>query len=197
MIIHSPFLLTMSNAFARSTNATYSPLFSPRHFIWSCLRTNTMSVVPLLAPNPHWVSGRWSSAMVGTNLFRSTRARIFPAMESSDSLIVGAIWLFFLFLYKVMMTASRRLLGGLPCSQQQKRSSWSLLCNAGLPSFQSSGGIPSTPGTLPLLNCSMALVISFTESSSFNSALNGCWGMRRTAGSWTTRSARKNQLFYH
>ena len=46
------------------------------------LRMNTMSVVPPLALNRHWVSGRWSSVMVGTNLFRSTWARIFPAMES-------------------------------------------------------------------------------------------------------------------
>ena len=44
--------------------------------------SKNMSVVPLLALNPHWVSGRWSSAMLGTNLFRNTRARIFPAMES-------------------------------------------------------------------------------------------------------------------
>ena len=41
-----------------------------------------MSVVPPLALKSHWVSGRWSSAMVGTNLFRSTRARIFSATES-------------------------------------------------------------------------------------------------------------------
>ena len=48
MIIHNPFLLTMSNALIRSTNATYSPLFCSLHFFWSCLRTNTMSVVPPL-----------------------------------------------------------------------------------------------------------------------------------------------------
>ena len=66
----------------RSTNATYSPLFCSLHFSWSCLRMNTMSMVPILALNPHWVSGRWSSAMVIINLFRSTQARIFPMMDS-------------------------------------------------------------------------------------------------------------------
>ena len=87
------------------------------------------------------------------------------------------------------MTASRRSLGSLPCSQQQTRSSWSLLCNAGPPSFQSSGGIPSTPAALPLLNFSTALVISSQRKS--NSALNGYLGMWRTDGSWTTQSVLK------
>ena len=54
MIIHSPFLLTESNALVRSTNATYSPLFYSLHFSWSCLRTNTMFVMLLLALDPHW-----------------------------------------------------------------------------------------------------------------------------------------------
>ena len=42
-------------------------------------------------------------------------------------------------------------IGSLPCSQQLSKSSWSLLCNAGPPSFQSSGGIPSTTAALPLI----------------------------------------------
>ena len=99
-----------------SPQTLHSPLFCSLHSSWSCLRMNTMSMVPRLALNPHRVSGRWSSAIVGTNLFRSTRARIFPAMESSDPL----------FSYKVTMTALQRSLGSLPCSQQQTRSSWSL-----------------------------------------------------------------------
>ena len=71
-----------------------------------------------------------------------------------------------LFLYKVMMIALLRSLRSLPCSQQQTRSSWSLLHNAGPPSFQSSGEILSTPAALLLHKCSMALVISFIEGSS-------------------------------
>ena len=89
------------------------------------------------------------------------------------------------------MTASLRSLGSLPCSQQQTRSLWSLLCNAGPLSFQSSGRILLTPAALPLLNCSMVLVISFPEDSSSNSALKGCWGMQRTTGSWMTWSVLK------
>ena len=53
MIIHSPFLLTMSKALFRSTNATYCPLFCSLHSSSNCLRTNTMSVVLLLALNPY------------------------------------------------------------------------------------------------------------------------------------------------
>ena len=82
MFIYSKFLIIESNALVSSTNTTYKPLFCSLHFSWSCLRMNTMAVVPLLALNPHWVSCRWSSTMVGTNLFRSTQARIFPAVES-------------------------------------------------------------------------------------------------------------------
>ena len=78
MIIHNPFLLTVSDALVRSTNTTYSPFFCSLHFSWTCLRMNTMlALLPLLAHNPHWVSGRWSSARVGINLFKSTRTRIF------------------------------------------------------------------------------------------------------------------------
>lgn len=86
-----------------------------------------------------------------------------------------------------MITALRRSLGSLPCSQKQTRSSWSLLCNAGPPSFQISGGIPLTSIALLLLNCSMALVISSAEGSPSTSALTGCWGMLRIAGSWMTQ----------
>ena len=182
MIIHSLFLVTVSNTLARSTNTSYSPLFYSRHFFWSCLRMNTMSVVPLLALNSHWVSGRWSSAMVGINLFRSKWARIFPAMKSR---VIP--WLLeqsdfsTSFLYKVMMTESQRSLGSLLCSQQQTRSLWSLLRNAGPPFFQSSGGILLTPTALPLLNGSMVLVISFREGSSILlSMVNG--GCRELLG---------------
>ena len=101
-----------------------------------------------------------------------------------------------MFLYKVMMTALWRSLGSLLWSQQETRNLWSLLCNAGPPSFQSSGGILLTPAALPLLNCSMALVISFTEGSLSNSALNSCRGMQRTVGSRTTRSALKRDWKY-
>ena len=101
----------------------------------------------------------------------------------------------------------------LPRSRQQRRTSWSLVCNAGPQSFQSSGGILLTPakpitadnadhnGTklpkifssswLVFLNRSIALLIFFTESSSSNCALNSCWETRRTAESWTKRSALK------
>ena len=89
------------------------------------------------------------------------------------------------------MIVSWRSLGSLPWSQQQTRSSWSLICNARPPSFQSSCGIPSTPAALQLFKCSMVLVIFFIESSSSNTALNSNWGIWRTAGSWTPRSAQE------
>ena len=40
-----------------------------------------MSAVPLLDLNPHWLSGVFSCAIVGVNLFSKTRAKILPAME--------------------------------------------------------------------------------------------------------------------
>ena len=45
-------------------------------------RTNTMSVVLLLALKLHWLSGRCSSMMVSTSLFSRILARIFFVMES-------------------------------------------------------------------------------------------------------------------
>ena len=136
MILLTPFLLPVSNALVRSINAIYSPLFCSLHFSWSYLRMNTMSVVPLLALNPHWVSSRWSSVMVGTNLFKNTWARIFSKMESSViSQYLEQSDFSPLFLYKVMMITLWSSLGSLPCSQQLTRSLWSLRCNAGPPTF--------------------------------------------------------------
>ena len=89
------------------------------------------------------------------------------------------------------MTASRKSLGSLLCSQQQTRSSWSLLCSTGPPYLQISGGIPPTPAALRLFNCSMALVSSSIDGGSSSSTLAGSRGIRRIAESWTTRSALK------
>ena len=91
-ICYRAFLLTVSNALVRSTNVTCSPLFCSQHFSWSCLRTNTISVVLLLALKPHYISGRWLSAIPGTSLFRSTLARILPAMERWWSLDTSSSW---------------------------------------------------------------------------------------------------------
>ena len=41
-----------------------------------------MSVEPLLALKPHWVSGRFSSAMVGTSQFSSFQTSTLPVMKS-------------------------------------------------------------------------------------------------------------------
>ena len=41
-----------------------------------------MSVLPLLALKPHWLSGRFSLAMAGTSLFIGILASTLPAMES-------------------------------------------------------------------------------------------------------------------
>ena len=40
-----------------------------------------MSVVPLFALKPHWLLGRFSSAMVGTSLLSRILARTFLAMS--------------------------------------------------------------------------------------------------------------------
>ena len=52
-----------------------------------------MSVMPLLSPKPHWLSGRCSSVMVGTSLSRSLASTL-PVMENIDSLVIGAVRLF-------------------------------------------------------------------------------------------------------
>ena len=90
-----------------------------------------------------------------------------------------------------MITASRRSCGNFPCSQQQRKSSWSLLWRAWPPCFQISAGMPSPPAALPLFSCLMALVISSRVGSSSSSGLTVCWGMCRIALSWTVRFALK------
>ncbi len=82
-IFQSPCLLTVSNAFVRSTKVTYNALFCSRHISWICLRTNTLSVVPRLALKPHCVSEMWASAIAGTSRFSITLARILPATDRS------------------------------------------------------------------------------------------------------------------
>ena len=53
-----------------------------------------MSVMPLLALNPHWLHGRFSLAMVGTIMLTKTLACTLPVMESRDSMVIGAVTLF-------------------------------------------------------------------------------------------------------
>ena len=57
-------------------------MFCSLHFSFIYLSTKIMSTVPLLDLNPHWLSGVLSGAIVGMSLFRKTRAKILPAMES-------------------------------------------------------------------------------------------------------------------
>ena len=65
-----------------------------------------MSVVPRLALKPHWLSGRCSSAIVGTSLFSNTLAKILLAMERT---VIPRLFeqsdFSPLFLYRVIMTA--------------------------------------------------------------------------------------------
>ena len=42
-----------------------------------------MSVVPLITLRPYWLPGRFSLAMIGTNLFCRILASTLPAMDSS------------------------------------------------------------------------------------------------------------------
>ena len=54
-------------------------------FLAICLElstTDTMSVESLLALKPHWLSGWFSSAMIGTSLLSKTLACPFSAMGS-------------------------------------------------------------------------------------------------------------------
>ena len=64
-----------------STDPPCSLYQRPWHFSWIWRSTKTMSVVPLLARKPHWLSGAFSSAMVGISLLSMRRAKTLPAME--------------------------------------------------------------------------------------------------------------------
>ena len=64
-------------------------MFCSLHFFCICLSTKIMSAVLLLDPNPHWLSGVFSCAIVGMSLFSKTRAEILPANgEYGDATIV-------------------------------------------------------------------------------------------------------------
>ena len=79
---HRPSLLAVSKSLVRSMKATNKPMFCSRHFSWIWRSTKTKSVVPLLARKPHWLSGAFSSAMVGISLLSRRRAKTLLAMES-------------------------------------------------------------------------------------------------------------------
>lgn len=95
MTVQSPFLHTVSNALVRSTNVTVY-CSAPGHFSWSCLRTNTISVVPLLALASHWVTDRWSSAMVGSDPLVVEAVKLVSLVfaQSDNDCIVEIIWKF-------------------------------------------------------------------------------------------------------
>ena len=136
-ILQSPFLLTVSNAFVRSTKVMNIVLLSAL-----CLRAITMSVVPRLGLKPHWLSGRCSSAIVGTSLLAIILLRFCRRWREGlyrDSL---GSQTFPFFLYWVIMTASRRSCRSFPCSQQQTKNSWSLILIVRPPFFPIFGGMP-------------------------------------------------------
>ena len=93
-----------------------------------------------------------------------------------------------------MMTASFKSSGSLPCSQQQVRSSCSLVCNDGPPCFQISAGIPSTPAALPVFIWWIASQVSTSVGALSRSMSTGCCGILMNAVSWTLRSAVKRAL---
>ena len=70
-IFHRLSLLAISNALVRSMKATKRPMFCSLHFSWICRSTKIMSVVPLFARKPHWLSGVKSSMMEGIGTLRS------------------------------------------------------------------------------------------------------------------------------
>ena len=76
-------------------------------------------------------------------------------------------------LHRLIMSASRRSCGSSLGSQQQTKSSWNFVCNTGNPCFHSSGGILSTPTTLPLFSYCVALIVSAMVGNSSSSAFNG------------------------
>ena len=81
----SPNLFTESKALVRSMKTMYRSRFCSLHFSCICLAAKIMSVVPRPARKPHWLSGMmllmptWSLRRLS-----STRARIFPALESRE-----------------------------------------------------------------------------------------------------------------
>ena len=87
-IFQGPSRLTFLHALVRSTKAVYRSLFYPLHCHRICLSTKIMSAVPLLDLNPHRLSGVLSFVIVGMSVFSTTRAKILPAMESSDASVV-------------------------------------------------------------------------------------------------------------
>ena len=81
--MNRPDLPTRSNALVRSIKAMYRGRLCSRHFSYSCLRENIMSVVDLSARNPHCASGYTRSASVCI-LFSMTRAKILPTILRRD-----------------------------------------------------------------------------------------------------------------
>ena len=66
---HSPVLLTVLNAFVKSTNSIYRGRSCSMHFSCSCRRQKIMSTVLLFERKPHCVSGTTSGVMWLESLF--------------------------------------------------------------------------------------------------------------------------------
>ena len=54
-MVHSVFLLTMSNVFIRAMNTEWRFTFCSGHFSWTCLTVRIMSMVLQSGWNPQWV----------------------------------------------------------------------------------------------------------------------------------------------
>ena len=81
-----PFLLTVSNALVKSINVTNIFVLLLTFFLKLSENKNHVCGTPV---GCEATLGFWSFAMVGNSLFKSTRAKILPAMESR----MNPLWL--------------------------------------------------------------------------------------------------------
>merc|ERR1711895_30696 len=149
-----------------------------RAFSWICRAANSISVVPRFFLNLHWDSGHTSST---TNLLRReriTRARTFPATDSSEiPLLFPHMARSPLFLYSEIILEFFHSWGTSPASHIISISSWSLLRVTGPPCFSNSPGIASAPGLLLFLRFLMGLLISCRVGGSDRTDLVGICGI--------------------
>ena len=161
MIFHNPSLLTVSNAFVRSTNVMYRSWCCSMLFSCSWRAAKTISMVPRPAWNPHWLSGRGPCSRCFRRRFRSTRAKIMLAIARRDI----PLWLSYdrllpFLLYMWTTVVSLNSWGRVSLSQKDLKSSVHFVRRTGPPDLNTSAGMASGPGAFPHEICLIAMATS-------------------------------------
>ena len=180
-IAQSAARFTVSNALVRSMKSRWRSWCCSTHFSWSIFpifpdSKDHIHRAPLLSEATLALRHNVIQYVLGDPVQHDTGQYLACNAEEADPAVVVAGWAITLVLYKWMMLASLKSRGSWPLTQN----TWNILVRwvirVSPPALNTSAGIPSGPGALPVCSCLMAASTSAVLGGASSSGIMGrCW----------------------